>query len=126
MAALARIIDCTVLFAWRGGIVGANIAALFPIIETTLHGQSLQVWNQKRLDDSQASLAAHQADATKLEQSIAAAKDAKQKSELGFELDVLNTQIKVDKPASIRPPHAAVFRTVHALEAVSDGDADRA
>ena len=29
---------------------GANIAALFPIIETTLHGQSLQEWNQKRLE----------------------------------------------------------------------------
>jgi ATP-binding cassette subfamily B protein/subfamily B ATP-binding cassette protein MsbA len=76
---------------------GANIAALFPIIETTLHGQSLQQWNQKRLDDSQASLAAHESNASKLEQSIATTKDAKQKSDLGFELDILKTQIRVDQ-----------------------------
>src|SRR5436305_77008 len=74
---------------------GANIAALFPIIETTLHGQSLQQWNQKRLDDSQASLAAHESNASKLQQSIATTKDAKQKSDLGFELDILKTQIRV-------------------------------
>ena len=76
---------------------GANIAALFPIIETTLHGQSLQEWNQKRMQDGQASLDAHQASAKQLEQSIAAAKDAKQKSGLEFDLDVLKTQINVDR-----------------------------
>jgi subfamily B ATP-binding cassette protein MsbA len=76
---------------------GANIAALFPIIETTLHGQSLQQWNQKRMDDGQASLAAHEADIAKHEQLIAAAKDEKQKAELQFELDLLKTQIKVDQ-----------------------------
>ena len=30
------------------GLWGANIAALFPIIEVTLNGESLQDWNQER------------------------------------------------------------------------------
>ncbi len=80
---------------------GANIAALFPIIETTLHGQSLQEWNQKRIQDGQANLDAHEESATKLEQTIAATKDATDKSKLAFDLDVLKTQIEVD--------HASVY-----------------
>ena len=44
---------------------GANIAALFPIIETTLHGESLQQWNQKRMDSAQTNLAAHEAESRK-------------------------------------------------------------
>ncbi|RLS28767.1 MAG: ABC transporter ATP-binding protein [Planctomycetota bacterium] len=31
---------------------GANIAALFPIIEVTLNGESLQSWNAKRIEDA--------------------------------------------------------------------------
>ena len=31
---------------------GANIAALFPIIEVTLKGDSLQSWNERRIDDA--------------------------------------------------------------------------
>lgn len=41
------------------GLWGANIAALFPIIEVTLNGESLQDWNQKRIEKSQAVLADH-------------------------------------------------------------------
>ena len=37
---------------------GANIAALFPIIEVTLKGESLQSWNERRADDARARLAA--------------------------------------------------------------------
>ena len=40
---------------------GANIAALFPIIETTLHGQSLQEWNRSDWKQSQKNLAEHEA-----------------------------------------------------------------
>src|SRR5947207_389512 len=74
---------------------GANIAALFPIIETTLHGQSLQEWNQARLDKSQADLAAHEAEAQKLDQQQSETADPNAKKQLGFELDVLKTKIKV-------------------------------
>ena len=35
------------------GLWGANIAALFPIIEVTLNGESLQSWNGRRITDAQ-------------------------------------------------------------------------
>ncbi len=76
---------------------GANIAALFPIIETTLHGQSLQEWNLKRLERAQSSQATHEAEAQQLEQRRAATVNPKEKQELGFQLDVLKTQIKLDR-----------------------------
>ncbi len=34
-----------------------NIGALFPIIQTTLNGQSLQSWNQQRIDRATSELA---------------------------------------------------------------------
>ena len=76
---------------------GANIAALFPIIETTLHGQSLQDWNQKRLDSSEKSLAAHEAEVKDLEKRLAAAPNAEAKTELSFQLDMLKSRIKMDR-----------------------------
>src|SRR5690242_15176519 len=75
---------------------GANIAALFPIIETTLHGQSLQEWNQKRMDTAQASLAKHESEAKQLELKRAASKDPVEQRDLAFRLDMLKGQIKVD------------------------------
>ena len=38
------------------GLWGANIAALFPVIEVTLNGESLQTWNEKRIADAQIKL----------------------------------------------------------------------
>jgi|TARA_B100000073_G_scaffold229125_1_gene191164 ATP-binding cassette subfamily B protein/subfamily B ATP-binding cassette protein MsbA len=35
---------------------GANIAALFPIIEVTLNGESLQSWNKERMEESEKKL----------------------------------------------------------------------
>src|ERR671918_2665463 len=49
---------------------GANIAAIFPIIETTLHGKSLQQWNRDRLEASQDKLAAHESQIPELRQKI--------------------------------------------------------
>ena len=46
------------------------IAAIFPIIETTLKGQSLQDWNHKREADAQANLRTHEAEADKLANQI--------------------------------------------------------
>jgi len=37
---------------------GANIAALFPIIEVTLNGESLQDWNTRRIDQARERIAA--------------------------------------------------------------------
>ncbi|MCI0335152.1 MAG: ABC transporter ATP-binding protein/permease [Planctomycetes bacterium] len=75
---------------------GANIAAIFPIIETTLHGESLQTWNQKRLEKAEHSLANHKAKILELQKRRAAAADSETKRELGFQLDLLQTQIKVE------------------------------
>ena len=42
------------------GLWGANIAALFPIIEVTLNGESLQDWNEKRIADAESKLESNQ------------------------------------------------------------------
>src|SRR6186713_118733 len=76
---------------------GANIAALFPIIETTLHGQSLQEWNQKRMDAAQANVAKHESELKDLEQKLAASKDPAAQRELAFNVQMAKHQIKVDK-----------------------------
>ncbi len=76
---------------------GANIAAIFPIIETTLHGESLQTWNQKRLDAAQQGLAQHQTQFHDLEGRRAAAADPAVKRDLGFQLDMLQSQMGADR-----------------------------
>ncbi len=76
---------------------GANIAALFPIIETTLHGQSLQAWNEKRLESAQKDLITHETEKNDLDARIANATDAITKSELELKQSVLQTRIKVDR-----------------------------
>lgn len=76
---------------------GANIAAIFPIIETTLHGESLQEWNQKRLETAQKSLTEHQTQIDDLERRRTSATDAAVKRDLTFQIDMLYTQIRVDR-----------------------------
>lgn len=76
---------------------GANIAAIFPIIETTLHGESLQNWNQKRLAAAQQSLKDHEEQIRAVTQKIASAKEATAKRELNFRLDMLESQRQVDR-----------------------------
>jgi subfamily B ATP-binding cassette protein MsbA len=76
---------------------GANIAAIFPIIQTTLNGESLQSWNQKRLDAAEKSLTAHQAQIDDLEKKIAATADGAAKHDLSFQLDLTKSRIKVDR-----------------------------
>ena len=75
---------------------GANIAAIFPIIETTLHGDSLLTWNNKRLERATKSLADHEVQLKTLETNEAAAKDAAKKRELGLQINVVQTQLKMD------------------------------
>ena len=55
------------------GLWGANIAALFPIIEVTLNGDTLQSWNERRLTDAQARVDAARKEQADLETQLAAA-----------------------------------------------------
>lgn len=50
---------------------GANIAALFPIIEVTLNGESLQNWNDKRIDQAHTTLETGDARVAELKQQLA-------------------------------------------------------
>ena len=76
---------------------GANIAALFPIIETTLHGKPLQAWNQERLDQANHDLTTHQAAATDAAERLPLVANDKERRELQIQLEVLQTQIQVDR-----------------------------
>ena len=76
---------------------GANIAALFPIIETTLHGQSLQEWNQKRVETAKASLATHEAEVQQLAGRLAAEKNEKAQHELAFQIEMVQAKMKMDR-----------------------------
>jgi ATP-binding cassette subfamily B protein/subfamily B ATP-binding cassette protein MsbA len=76
---------------------GANIAALYPIIETTLHGQSLQEWNQVRLKKAQTELAAREAEKRELDRRKALTEIAAQRRELEFQQQLLETKIHVAK-----------------------------
>jgi ATP-binding cassette subfamily B protein/subfamily B ATP-binding cassette protein MsbA len=76
---------------------GANIAALFPIIETTLHGESLQTWNEKRIANAEASLAANEAKLAELKRHRELAQDAEKSREFDFQIDVQETKIKIDR-----------------------------
>ena len=50
-----------------------NIGALFPIIQTTLNGQSLQSWNQQRIDSAEKDAVGYQAQVIDLDRQLAAA-----------------------------------------------------
>ncbi len=52
------------------GLWGANIAALFPIIEVTLNGKSLQSWNEERIEAAEMRIAAGQKERDTLEADI--------------------------------------------------------
>ena len=53
------------------GLWGANIAALFPIIEVTLNGESLQSWNDRRRTDAERRIEAADAQTAALQASLA-------------------------------------------------------
>jgi ATP-binding cassette subfamily B protein/subfamily B ATP-binding cassette protein MsbA len=59
---------------------GANIAALFPIIEVTLNGESLQEWNEKRIAQSTERIAAGEKEQSSLESRLAEADPADKES----------------------------------------------
>ena len=51
---------------------GANIAALFPIIEVTLKGESLQAWNEDRIEQAEKRAAAGRVEQAELESQVKA------------------------------------------------------
>ena len=67
----------------------ANIGALFPIIQTTLNGHSLQDWNNKRATEAAKETKVLDAQIATSEQKFKATSDPDQKKKLGFQLDVL-------------------------------------
>jgi ATP-binding cassette, subfamily B, bacterial MsbA len=76
---------------------GANIAALFPIIETTLHGKPLQAWNQERLDQAKHDLTAHEAEIGVLQGRLPLTANDKGQREIKLQLEMLQAQIQVDQ-----------------------------
>ncbi|MFM8706059.1 MAG: ABC transporter transmembrane domain-containing protein, partial [Planctomycetia bacterium] len=52
------------------GLWGANIAALFPVIEVTLNGESLQSWNGRRISDAQGRIEAADREASELKATL--------------------------------------------------------
>jgi len=54
------------------GLWGANIAALFPVIEVTLNGESLQSWNGRRITDAENRIEAAGQEASELGAALAA------------------------------------------------------
>ncbi|MFM9197813.1 MAG: ABC transporter ATP-binding protein, partial [Planctomycetia bacterium] len=52
------------------GLWGANIAALFPVIEVTLNGESLQSWNGRRISDAQGRIEAADQEASELKATL--------------------------------------------------------
>lgn len=57
-----------------------NIAALFPIIQTTLNGQSLQSWNQQRIERAETEFAEFQAEVVKLDEQLKTAPPQERKT----------------------------------------------
>jgi subfamily B ATP-binding cassette protein MsbA len=51
---------------------GANIAALFPIIEVTLNGESLQTWNTRRISETDAKITGFRAEIGTLQSALEA------------------------------------------------------
>jgi subfamily B ATP-binding cassette protein MsbA len=49
---------------------GANIAALFPIIEVTLNGESLQTWNTRRITETDAKIEAFRDEISSLQTAV--------------------------------------------------------
>lgn len=86
---LATALACSLLAA---ALWGANIAAMFPIIETTLNGKSIPEWNRQRIKDAEKRVADYQQRINQLEREIPQAAPELQKSKQ-LELDLLKTRL---------------------------------
>jgi subfamily B ATP-binding cassette protein MsbA len=77
---------------------GANIAALFPIIEVTLKGESLQSWNDRRIDEAQARIEAGEAHLQALQARITAGDmPADESAKASSQVDALTLGLQGDQ-----------------------------
>jgi ATP-binding cassette subfamily B protein/subfamily B ATP-binding cassette protein MsbA len=77
---------------------GANIAALFPIIEVTLNGDSLQSWNTRRLSDAKARVDSSRKEQADLEAKLAAGElAAAEATRTRTRLDALSLAVRGDE-----------------------------
>ena len=80
------------------GLWGANIAALFPVIEVTLNGESLQSWNGRRLSDAEHRIEAAIAETSALETSLASnSLDSTEGVKARSRIDTLNLNRRGDE-----------------------------
>lgn len=86
---LMAALTCSLLAA---ALWGANIAAMFPIIETTLNGKSIPEWNRKRVEDAEKQVLDDQARVDQLAREIPQADPQLQKAKQ-LELDLLKTSV---------------------------------
>jgi ATP-binding cassette subfamily B protein/subfamily B ATP-binding cassette protein MsbA len=87
---------------------GANIAALFPIIEVTLKGESLHSWNEKRIQESEQRVEACQGELQRLENEVAGGGlTGKPLVEARHQIDSLKLSIEADKSVAMSAHHLA-------------------
>ena len=80
------------------GLWGANIAALFPVIEVTLNGESLQNWNEKRIADAESKIVSHEQEIHRLHDRLAAGGRAEaEQQNIQNKIDTLLLQNKGDQ-----------------------------
>jgi ATP-binding cassette subfamily B protein/subfamily B ATP-binding cassette protein MsbA len=81
---------------------GANIAALFPIIEVTLKGDSLQSWNERRVEEAHTRVAAARATMADLEARLAAGiADEQERTRARNQLDSLSLASRGDEAIAL-------------------------
>ncbi len=87
---------------------GANIAALFPIIEVTLKGDSLQSWNERRLEESKQRIEVTHTTITDLEKRLAAGiPNAREAMKTQNQLDTLRLAVRGDQAIALSAEHLA-------------------
>ena len=80
------------------GLWGANIAALFPVIEVTLNGESLQNWNKKRIADAESKIMSHEQEIRRLRDHLAGGGRAEaEQQNIQNKIDTLLLQDKGDQ-----------------------------
>ena len=75
----------------------ANIAALFPIIEVTLNGESLQHWNETRLETARDKIDVRIAEIKELEKTIAKDLDDEARLQTRNRIDTLNLELQAER-----------------------------
>ena len=87
---------------------GANIAALFPIIEVTLKGDSLQSWNERRIEEARGRIEQGKATIADLEERLAAGiEDSGEAKRARHKLDSARMALRGDEAIALSAEHLA-------------------